>query len=177
MDNSLKDSASSSDAPPLESEFTRPVEGESDSSTKTDPGPHISKVKDGKPYSPKASTSLSKPHSEGEKKKSVDVKEESIKDEKNKKTSIKKGLKCGEKMEVDLVKEEIKKEKSEDGQMTKSSRPSSTPPSNTGWIFPQYICLLVTVIISVTNIKHYLTTMLLCSCSLLCKKVKNSNCI
>lgn len=144
MDTSPNDSASSSHAAPVESEFTRPIEGENDSSTKTNPDPFVSKVKDGKPYSPKASsssTSLSKSHSDAEKKKSVDVKEESIKDEKTKKILIKRGFKCDEKMEVDLVKEEVKKEKREVGQTT--SRPSSTPPSHTGWIFPHYICLLL----------------------------------
>ncbi|XP_024145613.1 activating transcription factor 7-interacting protein 1 [Oryzias melastigma] len=133
VDTSPNDSASSSHAAPVESEFTRPIEGENDSSTKTNPDPFVSKVKDGKPYSPKASsssTSLSKSHSDAEKKKSVDVKEESIKDEKTKKILIKRGFKCDEKMEVDLVKEEVKKEKREVGQTT--SRPSSTPPSHTG---------------------------------------------
>ena len=63
----------------------------------------------------------------------VDFKDEDIKDEEE---EVKKGAAKVEKMEVDLVKVEAKKEKNDVlVKTTKSFRPSSTPPSETGkWI-------------------------------------------
>ncbi|XP_074486412.1 activating transcription factor 7-interacting protein 1 isoform X4 [Sebastes fasciatus] len=57
-----------------------------------------------------------------------EIKEEVVKEEESKKEGVKKGSINEEKMEV----ESIKKEKTEVGQTKKPSRPSSTPPSNTG---------------------------------------------
>ncbi|XP_026026500.1 activating transcription factor 7-interacting protein 1 isoform X4 [Astatotilapia calliptera] len=63
-------------------------------------------------------------------KQSVEIKDD-IKEEETDKADVKKGLTCEEKMEVGSVKVEPKKEKTNVGQASKPSRPSSTPPSDT----------------------------------------------
>ncbi|XP_062243653.1 activating transcription factor 7-interacting protein 1 isoform X2 [Platichthys flesus] len=60
-----------------------------------------------------------------------DIKKDNIKEEKDKKEVVEKGSVGEEKMEVDSVKVEPKVKKPSIGKITKPSRPSSTPPSNT----------------------------------------------
>ncbi|XP_030585237.1 activating transcription factor 7-interacting protein 1 isoform X2 [Archocentrus centrarchus] len=123
---------------PAGSDFTEPMETDSDTTKETDPQAPVAKVPDEKLSSPRGptsdSSSSSPSHSASsctDRKQSVEIKDEDIKEEETHKADVKKGSACEEKMEVDSVKVEPKKEKTEVGQTAKPSRPSSTPPSDT----------------------------------------------
>lgn len=125
--------------PPAVSDFTEPMETDSDTTKEMDTEASTAKVPDEKPSSPKCTTSdssssscsIPNPASScADQKQSVEIKDD-IKVETDK-ADVKKGLTCEEKMEVGSVKVEPKKEKTNVGQASKPSRPSSTPPSDTG---------------------------------------------
>lgn len=124
--------------PPAGSDFTEPMDTDSDTTKETDPEAPVAKVPDEKLSSPKRptsdSSSSSPAHSASsctDRKQSVEVKDDDIKEETHK-ADVKKGSACEVKMEVDSGKVEPKKEKTDVGQTAKPSRPSSTPPSDTG---------------------------------------------
>lgn len=127
--------------PPAVSDFTEPMETDSDTTKEMDTEASTAKVPDEKPSSPKCTTSDSSSSSSSipnpasscmDQKQSVEIKDDDIKEEETDKADVKKGSTCEEKMEVDSVKVEPKKEKTNVGQTSKPSRPSSTPPSDTG---------------------------------------------
>lgn len=129
----------SSPALPAVSENIKSIETESDATKTTEAEASTSNVKDGKASSSKVasstpSTSRSASHADDQKQTSTELKEDDVKEEEDDKADVSKGSKYEEKMEVDSVKVEFKKEKCDIGKTTKSSRPSSTPPSNTGMI-------------------------------------------
>lgn len=129
---SVKGLAPCSSVPLPESDCIEPVDA--DNNTK-DSEAFSAKIKEEKPAAPKSTSSDSSlpysPSSRSTSSSGTDVKQgKEIKEEKGK-DAVKKGLTNDVKMEVD-VKVETKKEKSEVGQSAKPSRPSSTPPSNTG---------------------------------------------
>uniref|UniRef100_A0A3Q1EFD1 Activating transcription factor 7 interacting protein n=1 Tax=Acanthochromis polyacanthus TaxID=80966 RepID=A0A3Q1EFD1_9TELE len=153
-----KSLVSCSSVPPIESERTEPMDTDSDATKTTDPEVPTAKIKDKKPSSPKQTTSdspsssspsSSRPASSSctDRKQTVEIKKDDMKDEEKDEADVKKepiyktkmeveaDVKkepiCKTRMEVDSVKVEPKKEKSEVPQTTKPSRPSSTPPSDT----------------------------------------------
>ncbi|XP_074486406.1 activating transcription factor 7-interacting protein 1 isoform X1 [Sebastes fasciatus] len=134
---SLKGLAPCSPVPAPISDSTEPMDTDSETTKAKDPEASTAKIKDEKPSCPKSTTSdsslpspsLSHPASSSKDvKQEKEIKEEVVKEEESKKEGVKKGSINEEKMEV----ESIKKEKTEVGQTKKPSRPSSTPPSNTG---------------------------------------------
>ncbi|XP_008275521.1 activating transcription factor 7-interacting protein 1 isoform X2 [Stegastes partitus] len=138
----VKGSVSCSPVPPPVSECTEPMDTDSDTTKATDPEVSTAKIKDEKPSSTKLATSdisssscpsSSHPASSSctDRKQTLEIKEDNIKDKENDKADVKKGSIYEAKMEVDSVKVDPKKEKSEVRQTTKPSRPSSTPPTNT----------------------------------------------
>uniref|UniRef100_A0A3P8U318 Activating transcription factor 7 interacting protein n=1 Tax=Amphiprion percula TaxID=161767 RepID=A0A3P8U318_AMPPE len=133
-----KGSVSCSSVTPTISECTEPMDTDSDTTKTTDPEVPTTKIKDKKPSSPKHTTSdipsspspsSSRPASSSctDRKQTVEIKKDDIKDE----TDVKKQPINKTKMEVVSVKVEPKKEKNEVRPTTKPSRPSSTPPSDT----------------------------------------------
>ncbi|KAM7419109.1 hypothetical protein PAMA_016295 [Pampus argenteus] len=137
--DSSKDSGkgfvSCSSEPPSVSDSTGPMETDNDITKAKDAEASTAKEKDGKSSSPKLTTSSSSspspPSSSLDVKQEKEIKDMDMKEEGNDKEEAMKGSVNEEKMEVDSVKVVIKKEKTEAGQTTKQSRPSSTPPSNT----------------------------------------------
>lgn len=126
--------------PPAVSDFTEPMETDSDTTKEMDTEASTAKVPDEKPSSPKCTTSdssssscsIPNPASScADQKQSVEIKDDDIKEVETDKADVKKGSTCEEKMEVGSVKVEPKKEKTNVGQASKPSRPSSTPPSDT----------------------------------------------
>lgn len=125
--------------PPAVSDFTEPMETDSETTKEMDTEASTAKVPDEKPSSPKCTTSdsssssssIPNPASCTDQKQSVEIKDEDIKEVETDKADVKKGSTCEEKMEVGSVKVEPKKEKTNVGQASKPSRPSSTPPSDT----------------------------------------------
>ncbi|XP_034387916.1 activating transcription factor 7-interacting protein 1 isoform X2 [Cyclopterus lumpus] len=111
------------------SDCTEPMDTGSDTAKAKDPA---AKIKEEKPSCPKSTTSVSSlpcPSSSRPASSSKDLKQDKevkVGDNKEEK-GAKKGSISEEKMEVDST----KKEKAEVGQTKKTSRPSSTPPSNT----------------------------------------------
>uniref|UniRef100_A0AAQ5YAS2 Fibronectin type-III domain-containing protein n=1 Tax=Amphiprion ocellaris TaxID=80972 RepID=A0AAQ5YAS2_AMPOC len=133
-----KGSVSCSSVTPTISECTEPMDTDSDTTKTIDPEVLTTKIKDKKPSSPKHTTSdipsspspsSSRPASSSctDRKQTVEIKKDDIKDE----TDVKKQPINKTKMEVVSVKVEPKKEKNEVRPTTKPSRPSSTPPSDT----------------------------------------------
>lgn len=134
---SVKDLDPSSSVPPAVTYSTEPMETDGDTTKAKSAEAATAKVKAEKPSSPKATTSDSSapcPSSSHptqsssvapKQKKEIKV---DIKDEKEGTEVVKNGLKTP-KIEV---KSEIKKEKSGAAAAAKPSRPSSTPPSDTG---------------------------------------------
>lgn len=100
------------------------------------------KLKEEKPSSPKSTTSdsLQPSHSSSHSassspsdlKQEKDLKKTDVKEEKGQKEDARKGSIGEKKMDVDQIKLKTKTEKTETCQAGKSSRPSSTPPSDTG---------------------------------------------
>ncbi|XP_075900277.1 activating transcription factor 7-interacting protein 1 isoform X3 [Nelusetta ayraudi] len=113
---------------------------EMDTKTDKDKDVDSSKEKEGKPSSPKSTTSdslqSSRPSSHSASSSSTDLKQEKDlkkmgkKEEKRENEDARKGSTNDTKMDVDLVKLKIKTEKMETSQAGKSPRPSSTPPSD-----------------------------------------------
>ncbi|KAM6939956.1 activating transcription factor 7-interacting protein 1 [Xenentodon cancila] len=128
---SVKDLDSSSPVPPAVSEYTEPMETESDTTKTGDAEASTSPVKDEKPSSLKApSPSSSTCHStSASDQKQTEIKKGDIKEDDN--ADVRKGANFVGKMEVNSVKVELKKEKTDIRQTAKSSRPSSVPPFNT----------------------------------------------
>ncbi|XP_062243651.1 activating transcription factor 7-interacting protein 1 isoform X1 [Platichthys flesus] len=130
-----------SPVPPPVSDCTKPVDTDSDATKAVDPEAPAAKMKDEKPSSPRSITSDSSPScsssshpassSGADLSQIKDIKKDNIKEEKDKKEVVEKGSVGEEKMEVDSVKVEPKVKKPSIGKITKPSRPSSTPPSNT----------------------------------------------
>ncbi|XP_061572839.1 activating transcription factor 7-interacting protein 1 isoform X2 [Cololabis saira] len=129
-----KDSASSSPVPPAASEYTEPMETESDTTKTAVAEASTSLVKDKKPSSLKApspSSSACHPTSTSEQKHtSTEVTKAEVKEEDDK-ADVKKGPNSVRKTEMNSVKMEAKKEETDIKQISKSSRPSSVPPFNT----------------------------------------------
>nr|XP_020452678.1 activating transcription factor 7-interacting protein 1-like [Monopterus albus]XP_020452679.1 activating transcription factor 7-interacting protein 1-like [Monopterus albus]XP_020452680.1 activating transcription factor 7-interacting protein 1-like [Monopterus albus]XP_020452681.1 activating transcription factor 7-interacting protein 1-like [Monopterus albus] len=127
---------------PAVSDYTEPMDTDSDTTKDKDTKVSAAKIKDGKPSSPISVTSDSSPpcpslthpasSSCADVKQEKGIKDEDTKEEKGDKEDVKKRSTSEVKMEVDLKKEKFKKEKTDVGQTTKPTRPSSTPPSNTG---------------------------------------------
>lgn len=141
--DSVKGSVPRSSVPPLDSDCTEPMDTDNDTPKDKDPEASTAKIKDKKPSSPKSTTSDSSkscpPSSRPASRSScVDLKQEKgckeggIKEEK-KKDDVKKGSLKVAKTEPNSVKES-KTEKMEVSHTTKPSRPSSTPPSDTGML-------------------------------------------
>ncbi|XP_034456706.1 activating transcription factor 7-interacting protein 1 isoform X2 [Hippoglossus hippoglossus] len=130
-----------SPVPPPVSDCTKPVDTDSDATKAADPEASAAKMKDEKPSSPRSITSDSSPScsssshpassSGADLTQDKAIKKDNIKEEKDNKEDVKKGSIGEEKMEVDSVKVETKVKKPSIGKITKPSRPSSTPPSNT----------------------------------------------
>nr|XP_019939752.1 PREDICTED: activating transcription factor 7-interacting protein 1-like isoform X1 [Paralichthys olivaceus]XP_019939753.1 PREDICTED: activating transcription factor 7-interacting protein 1-like isoform X1 [Paralichthys olivaceus]XP_019939754.1 PREDICTED: activating transcription factor 7-interacting protein 1-like isoform X1 [Paralichthys olivaceus]XP_019939755.1 PREDICTED: activating transcription factor 7-interacting protein 1-like isoform X1 [Paralichthys olivaceus] len=130
-----------SPVPPPVSDCTKPMDTDSDATKAADPEASAAKMKDEKPSSPRSITSDSSPScsssshpassSGADLKQDKEIKKEKVKEEKDDKKDVKKGSIGEEKMEVDSVKVETKVKKPSIGKITKPSRPSSTPPSNT----------------------------------------------
>lgn len=128
--------------PPPVSDCTEPMDTDIDIIKDKDPEASTAKIKDEKPSSSKSTTSdssqtcppSSRPASSScvDLKQEKDYKEEDIKEEEKKKEDVKKRSRKEAKMELELVKVETKTEKMKVGRTTKPSRPSSTPPSDTG---------------------------------------------
>ncbi|XP_029310202.1 activating transcription factor 7-interacting protein 1 [Cottoperca gobio] len=139
LKDSVKGLAPCSPVPPPVSNFTEPMDTDSDATKAKDPEASTAKIKDEKPSCPKSTTSDSSlpcPSSSLPASSSNNLKQEKeikkdIKEQEGGKKNEKKESVNEEKMEVDAVKVETKKEKTEVGQTKKPSRPSSTPPSNT----------------------------------------------
>lgn len=137
--DSVKGVVPCSSVPPPVSDCTEPMDTNIDIIKDKDPEASTAKIKDEKPSSPKSTTSdssqscppSSRPASSScvDLKQEKDYKEDDIKEEK-KKEDVKKGSRKEAKMELDLVK--TKTEKIKVSRTTKPSRPSSTPPSDTG---------------------------------------------
>ncbi|XP_028998148.1 activating transcription factor 7-interacting protein 1 isoform X2 [Betta splendens] len=122
-------------APPPVTDFTEPVDINSDTTKAKDTEASTAIIIDEKPSTPKTITSdSSSPCSSSSTSDSSSCaglsQEKEIKDEEKDDKDLKKGLLREEKMDVDFVKVETKKEKNSVGQTMKLSRPSSTPPSN-----------------------------------------------
>ncbi len=140
--DSVKGLVPCSPVPPPVSDCAEPMDTDSDTTKAKDPEASAAKIKDEKPSSSKTTTSdsshprpsSSRPASSScaDLKQEKEIKDEDVKEEKNVKEDGKEGSKNEAKMEVDSVKVQTKKEKTEVRQTTKPSRPSSTPPSNTG---------------------------------------------
>lgn len=140
--DSVKGLVPCSSVPPPVSECEEPMDTDNDTIKDRDPEASTAKIKDEKPSSFKSTASdtsqtcppSSRPASSscGDLKQEKEYKEEDIKEEENKKEDVKKGSLNEAKMKLDSVKVETKTEKKEISQTTKPSRPSSTPPSDTG---------------------------------------------
>ncbi|XP_068583020.1 activating transcription factor 7-interacting protein 1 isoform X2 [Cebidichthys violaceus] len=129
--NSVKGSAPCSPVPAPGSGCTEPMDTDSDTTKAKDPVVSTAKIKDQKPFCPKSTTSDSSvpsPSSSPPASSSKDLKQDKeVKEEIKEEEGVKKGSVSEEKMEVDST----KKKKTLVGQTKKTSRPSSTPPSNT----------------------------------------------
>lgn len=126
-----KDSDKRSPEPSTVSECVEPMDEDNDS-TNIESEKATSTAKHEKPPSPSdapSGSSTSPPASAEEKPSADKVKEEDVG-----KASVKTESSQEKKMEVDFVKLELKKEKRDAGQAKGSTRPSSTPPCNTGII-------------------------------------------
>lgn len=140
--DSVKGSAPRSSVPPLDSDCTEPMDTDNDTPKDKDPEASTAKIKDKKPSSPKSTTSDSCKSSSRPASRSscVDIKQEKgckeggIKEEEKRKDDVKKGSLKVAKTELDSVKVEPKTEKMDVSHTTKPSRPSSTPPSDTGMV-------------------------------------------
>lgn len=135
--DSVKDLVSCSSVPRPDTDSAEPME--TDNATVKGKGPEASKakIKDEKPSTAKSTTSSKSCPSSSQlaSSSSVDLKQEKdckIKEEKMEKEDAKKGSINETKMEVDSVKLKTKTEKMETSEARKPSRPSSTPPSDTG---------------------------------------------
>lgn len=138
--DSAKGSVPRSSVPVLGSDRTEPMDTDNDTPKDKDPEASTAKSKDKKPSSPKSTTSdsskscppSSRPASHSS---CVDLKQEKgCKEEEKKKDDVRKGSIKVAKTELDSVKVEPKTEKMEVSHTTKPSRPSSTPPSDTGMV-------------------------------------------
>lgn len=135
--DSVKGVVPCSSVPPLVSDWTEPMDTDIDIIKDKDPEASTAKIKDEKPSSSKSTTSDSSqscpPSSRPASSSCVDLKQEKdYKEEEKKKEDVKKRSRKEAKMELELVKVETKTEKMKVGRTTKPSRPSSTPPSDTG---------------------------------------------
>ncbi|XP_029949887.1 activating transcription factor 7-interacting protein 1 [Salarias fasciatus] len=135
--DSTKGSASCSPAQPPASNYTEPMDTDSDSAKTMDLEPSAANVKDEKASSPKHNAS-GLPSSSGpshpassctDQKQTIEIKDDDVKNEEIDEEDVKKPSSNDTEMEVDSVKVEPKKLKDESTR--KPSRPSSTPPSNT----------------------------------------------
>lgn len=117
--------------PPVVSDYTEPMDTDNDSAKDKDPEASTAKTKDKKPSFPKSPPSDSAPtcplSSHPSSSSCVDSKQE-----KENKEVMRKGSQKETKMKPDSVKVDTKTEKMEVSSTTKPSRPSSTPPSDTG---------------------------------------------
>lgn len=104
---------------------TEPMDTDSDTKKTKNPAASSAKIKEEKPFCPKSTTAdASRPAAS-----SKDIKQQKETGEvKKEEEGEKKGSTREEKMELDST----KKEKTEVRQTKKPSRPSSTPPANTG---------------------------------------------
>ncbi|XP_063739496.1 activating transcription factor 7-interacting protein 1 [Eleginops maclovinus] len=118
--------------PPPGSNCTEPMETDSDTSKAKDTEAPTTKTKVEKPSCHKTASQIpSHPASSSNNiKQEKDLRKEDVKKPKGEKEAAKKGSMNEDKMDVNLVKVETKKEKTDVGKTKKTSRPSSTPPSN-----------------------------------------------
>lgn len=132
--DSVKGLVPCSSVPPSESDCTEPMETDSDTTKAKFSEASTAKIKDEKSSAKSAPSDSAPPcpSSSSDPKQEKEIKTVDIKVEKPDKRKVKKSSTEEEKMDMDSVKVEPKKEKIEVGKTTKPSRPSSTPPSNTG---------------------------------------------
>lgn len=141
--DSVKGLVPCSSVPPPVSDCEEPMDTDNDTKKHKDPEACTAKIKDDKPSfnsttsdstqtCPSSSRAMST--SCGDLKQEKEYKVEDVKEEENKKEDVKKRSLNETKMKLDSMKVETKTEKMEVSQATKPSRPSSTPPSDTGMI-------------------------------------------
>lgn len=129
-----KDSDKRSPEPSAMSECIEPMDADNDSTHTIDSEDSTSTVKQEKPPKSRDATASA------EEKRPIE--EEDLKEEDDQRASAEKESNLKEKMKVDSVKVEPKKEKREAGETKGPTRPSSTPPCNTG-IIQWTHCILV----------------------------------
>lgn len=127
-----------SSLPTTVSDCIEPMDTDNEALKDKDPEASTAKITDTKTSYPKSPSHSSPPSSQPASSSCVDLKqikeykEEDIKEKESKKEDLKKGSLNESKMKLDLLKIETKTEKMEVSQTAKPSRPSSTPPSDTG---------------------------------------------